>query len=332
MPLKFLPASTLSRHHVRHGTSKNTFIAARATGKDSAGRHSMPGDSSPKIHNALDAFATEHEFIGVPPRHAVHTPLARDFQFIFEPMPEPVVPLRNNRGRWLRAVMLLLVLGTVVSGAYRYQSNHPIDLDAASAWASRFANTVKTAMTRTATARANARRNDPAPTDPLEASSDRTVSSTPNRAGDTRTSASDVTASDVARPPVSRPESTGTSTSVMTPVRNVSGEWRLDTQTEATDSSLQDSTLHFAMTLKQDGDRVSGVGTKFSDAQTPVTLTGIIEGDRLTLNFVETGTQPETRGKIVLLVEDSGTLRGRFSSGASLPSGHVEAHRVSAAR
>ena len=129
-----------------------------------------------------------------------------------------------------------------------------------------------------------------------------------------------------------RPQSTGTSGSLAGPVKNVSGEWRLDTLIETSDSSLEGVKLHYEMTLKQDGDRVAGVGTKVGDAspaaETPVTITGTITGDRLTLNFVELGTQPETRGKFVLLVNDAGTLRGRFSSSAAPSSGHVEARRV----
>jgi len=81
---------------------------------------------------------------------------------------------------------------------------------------------------------------------------------------------------------------------------------------------------------------VTGTGRKVTEngagigrrAQTPVTLTGTIDGDRLTLNFVERGTRRQTQGKFVLLVDDRGTLRGRFSSNAARSSGRVEAHRV----
>ena len=114
----------------------------------------------------------------------------------------------------------------------------------------------------------------------------------------------------------------------------------MDAQMEATDSSLEGLKLHYEMTLKQDGDRVSGVGTKISEneagmtsaARTPVTMSGTIAGDRLTLNLVERGVQHEMRSKMVLLAGEAGTLRGRFSSNVSQPSFHVEAHRMSSGR
>ena len=94
--------------------------------------------------------------------------------------------------------------------------------------------------------------------------------------------------------------------------------------------------LGYEMQLEQEGDRVKGSGRKITEngagiragAQTPVTVTGTIDGDRLTLNFVERGTRRPTQGKFVLLVDDSGILRGRFSSSAARSSGRVEAHRV----
>jgi hypothetical protein len=143
--------------------------------------------------------------------------------------------------------------------------------------------------------------------------------------------------SEVTRPAAAAPPRTiGTSGSLARPVQNVSGEWRLDAQTETGDSSFEGLKLHYEMKLTQDRDRVAGVGTKVSEnekgtgpgAQTPVTMAGTIVGDRLTLNVVELGTQPETRGKIVLLVDQAGTLRGRFSSSAAPSSGQVEGHRV----
>ena len=120
----------------------------------------------------------------------------------------------------------------------------------------------------------------------------------------------------------------------------MSGEWRLDALTETGDSSFQGLKLHYEMKLTQDGDRVAGVGTRVSEsdkgtdpgAQTPVRMTGTIAGRRLTLNVVELGTPAETRGEIVLLVDEAGTLRGRFSSSATPSSGHVDGRRVSPAQ
>ena len=201
--------------------AKHAFNAACAAGNDSASRHSMPADSSPKIHNVLDfateldAFATEHELIGPPPGRAVRAPLARDFQFRFEPMPEPVAAVRHERGRRLRAVILLALLGAVASAAYRYQSIHLIDLSTTGAWAARVASAAKASVLRPAAAPAKPRPNDATPTDPLAASNDSSVSPTSDRTADTRTNTSDVAATDAARPAAARPERAGTSTSLV---------------------------------------------------------------------------------------------------------------------
>ena len=118
----------------------------------------------------------------------------------------------------------------------------------------------------------------------------------------------------------------------------MSGSWNLATQVESSSySPYAGLRLGYEMKLEQAGDRVTGVGRKVTEngagigprAQTPLTVRGTIAGDRLTLTFVEQGTQRETQGKFVLLVDDAATLRGRFSSNAAQSSGRVEAHRVS---
>jgi len=104
----------------------------------------------------------------------------------------------------------------------------------------------------------------------------------------------------------------------------------------SSNSPLAGQKLDYEVKLEQDGDRVTGVGRKVSEngsgivprAQTPVTLSGTIAGDRLTLNFVERGAERPTQGKFVLLIDEGGTLRGRFSNNAAQSSGRVEARRV----
>ena len=117
----------------------------------------------------------------------------------------------------------------------------------------------------------------------------------------------------------------------------MSGSWKLATQVESSSySAYAGLKLGYEVKLEQDGDRVTGIGRKVTEngagigprAQTPLTVNGTIAGDRLTLTFVEQGTRRETQGKFVLLVDDAGTLRGRFSSDAAQSSGRVEAHRV----
>jgi hypothetical protein len=296
-------------------------------------------DLSPEVADALNSFATEN----VPPRSATHAPISRDTPFIIDRAPMPLAPLRPAGGRAPLVLTLFALFGTAAWGAYVYQSSRPLDLDIISAWVARLTGPTGTVTTAAATAPSEARRNDPAETDPLHASNESAVSPDADRTAAAGSNASDAHMTDITRPAAAAPQTTGTSGSLAGPIQNiqnVSGEWRLDTQTEAGDSSLEGLKLHYAMKLTQDGDRVAGVGTKISEnengtgpgAQTPVTMTGTIAGDRLTLNFVEHSSQAKTRGKIVLLIDAARTLRGRFSSNATPSSGHVEGHRLSPAQ
>ena len=289
---------------------------------------------------ALNSFAPEHDLI-VPPRHATHDPLARDVPFVFvPPQPVPLAPSRAARGRARRALPLLALFVAASWGAYVYESSHPIDLDVITAWVSHFAGPTNPKTRAAVTASTDNRPTDPPDVDPLPASNDSAISLDAARAADTSDKPSVANMSEISRPAAAAPHTTSTSGSLAVPlqnVKNVSGEWRLNAQTETGDSSFEGVKLHYEMKLTQDGDRVTGIGTKVSEnengnepgSQTPVTMTGSIAGSRLTLNVVEPGTQPETRGKIVLMVDETGTLRGRFSSSAAPSSGHVEGRRVS---
>ena len=276
-----------------------------------------PPRLSPEAADALNAFAAENPLQVA--RHANHTSLARDIPFIFHPAPVPLHALRPARGRTRRGVTVVALLAAVGSGVYVYRSNPPFDLDILTAWASRFAIPRDAAMTPAATPPTEARPTDPPPTDPPIASNESVVPLEPDRSAVTDSA---------------RPQSAGVAGSLAAPARSVSGAWHLETLIETSDSSLENLNLHYDVTLKQDGNRVSGVGTKVSDndngigrgTETPVTVTGTVVGDRLTLNFVERGT--ETRGRFVLVTDQAGTLRGRFSSSAAQSSGHVEARRV----
>ena len=120
-------------------------------------------------------------------------------------------------------------------------------------------------------------------------------------------------------------------------MRDVSGEWRLATHVES--SSLPAFTglrLGYDLQLTQAGNGITGTGRKLSEngatlgpaAQTPISVEGTITRDRVTLTFTEQGTERQIRGKFVLLADEDGTLRGRFSSTAAQSSGIVEAHRI----
>ena len=118
---------------------------------------------------------------------------------------------------------------------------------------------------------------------------------------------------------------------------NVAGSWKLNTKVESSSySRFAGLQLGYELRLAQKGERITGVGRKVAEngtpinkrAQTPLSVTGTINGDRLTLNFVERGARRPSRGKFVLLLDDGETLRGRFSSSAARSAGIVEAHRL----
>lgn len=323
---------------------------ARLAGKDPAGATLMTVGTEQKLareraglsteqDNVLNSFAAEKDLTAPPAAtHATHTPLNREIPFIFERAPMPLAPVPAPRGRARRALTLLALLGAAGWGAYVYESSPPLDLDIIAMLAPRSSSPTDTAPTATATAPSEAPPNDAPPNDPPLASNESAAAPEADRKPDTGGSAS-ATASEITRPIPARPQSVATSSSLAGPIQNVSGQWRLDTLVETSDSSFEELKLHYEMKLAQDGDRVTGFGTKISENEgigprthTPVTVTGTIAGGRLTMNFVERGTPPGTRSRFVLLVDEAGTFRGRFSSSAAPSSGHVEAHRVSPAQ
>jgi transcriptional regulator with XRE-family HTH domain len=136
-------------------------------------------------------------------------------------------------------------------------------------------------------------------------------------------------------PPLATAPVTGSAATA--PARDVSGGWRLATRVESSNvPNFTGLNLGFDIQLKQAGNRITGSGRKVTEngaeisaqAQTPISLAGTIAGDRLTLTFTESGAQRPTQGKFVLLLEDGGTLRGRFTSTAAQSSGTVVAQRV----
>ena len=127
-------------------------------------------------------------------------------------------------------------------------------------------------------------------------------------------------------------ESVGTAGSMP----NVAGSWVLATQLESTSyARFAGLRLGYNIQLEQSGDRITGTGRKTTEngaalrqrAQTPISVTGSIEGDRLTLSFTERGRRRPTEGRFVLTIDDSG-MHGRFSSTAAKSSGTVEARRL----
>jgi cytoskeletal protein RodZ len=121
-------------------------------------------------------------------------------------------------------------------------------------------------------------------------------------------------------------------------LEDVTGSWRLATQVESSSyARYEGMLLGYELDLQQEGDRVSGVGRKiiengrgiYSRGQTPIAISGAVEGDQLMLSFVEGGAQRSSRGAFVLQRQEDGTLRGRFTSNAAKSAGSAEARRVS---
>lgn len=318
----------------------------------------------PEEDDALRSFVAESNVAAVPiARPATHAPRTRNVILVSDlPLSPSYVthaPARPARGRARLALPVLALLAAVFWGAYWYTSSRPVMLDVTAVSLPRPASPAEMATAKAEAASRDGRPNDqPVPYSESAIASDAdrkppntTANPVTRQAAPARNTPASQTlsVSDAAPgyvPPTrpvesparsaatARPESVGTTGSV----QNVSGSWNLATQIESSSySPYAGLKLGYEMKLQQDGDRVTGVGRKVTEngseigprAQTPLTVSGTIAGDRLTLTFVEQGTQRETQGKFVLLVDEAGTLRGRFSSNAAQSSGRVEARRVS---
>lgn len=286
----------------------------------------------PEKPDALNTFAPETDlsapaFAG----HSTHAPLASDMPFIIHDAHVPLASMRAARGRARRALTALALFGIAAWASYEYGLRRPLDLGTIIAWVSDLVSPPIPASRPIEPLPL-----DPPPSESRPASPETAVSTSGNRTAVPATG-TPVAATELSQPSA-LPQSAGTSGSLVSPAHNVSGVWRLDTQTEASDSSLTGLQLHYEVTLAQNGDRVTGTGTKVENngvgpgVRSPVTLSGVVVGDRLTLDVVEGGSDSETRGKIVLVIDDARTLRGRFSSSAVPSSGHVEGRLVSSSQ
>jgi transcriptional regulator with XRE-family HTH domain len=236
--------------------------------------------------------------------------------------PDQSEPVRPARGPSRFVLPLLLLLfATAVLVAYLYPATGRFDRDAA--------RDTATASTRPPTA-------------------DRGSSSQQPKSGDSTTvdvatatiMPDDKSSAPYAEPPPlaatasGAPDSAGTAGSA----KDVSGAWTLATHVESSSySRFEGLRLSYELQLEQVANRVKGAGRKVTEngddigsrAETPIVVAGVIDGDRLTLTFNERGARRPTQGKFVLLLDEDGTLRGRFSSTAAQSSGTVEAHRAS---
>jgi cytoskeleton protein RodZ len=303
----------------------------------------------PEGDDALSSFVAESNVAAVPiARPATHAPRTRNVILVSDLPLSPHVPyvthapVRPARGRARLALPVFALLAAVFWGAYWYTSSRPVMLDVTAVSLPRPASPTDQPVPFSESAISSDA--DRKPSNATANASARQAAPARNTAAPQARSASNAAPSSAAagrpvetpaRPaaPVG-PQSVGTAGSI----QNVSGSWNLATQIESSSHSpYAGLKLGYEMKLEQDGDRVTGVGRKVTEngseigprAQTPLTVSGTIAGDRLTLTFVEQGTQRDTQGKFVLLVDEAGTLRGRFSSDAAQSSGRVEAHRVS---
>jgi hypothetical protein len=121
------------------------------------------------------------------------------------------------------------------------------------------------------------------------------------------------------------------------PVPDVSGSWTLSTRVDRSSyAPFERIELGYEIQLQRAGGRISGGGRKVSQngsaigstALTPISISGTMSGNRLTLSFTEGGAERSTSGKMVLLVDEDGAMRGRFSCNAAQSSGIVEARRM----
>jgi cytoskeleton protein RodZ len=116
----------------------------------------------------------------------------------------------------------------------------------------------------------------------------------------------------------------------------LAGPWTLSTRVDASSlAAYEGLELGYELHLQQAGTRISGEGVKTAEngrslgrsAQTPILITGTLDGTRLTLSFTERGTQRASAGRMILDLHEDGVMRGRFSSDAARSTGHVEARR-----
>jgi len=290
-----------------------------------------------ELDDPLDSFVTERK-PPVPPApqqtQAVEHPPWASQPLAAPPAterPNPVIArapaARSSHRRGLSVLALLAFFAAAFLGAYVYESHRAPERSDTAASTARPATEVELPAPET--------------TPPSSADVPAHVPAAPSRASQ---SATVRPATEQSRSPLDRPatsaEATARPGNVATSgtVPNVAGSWSLKTQVESSSYSRYEGLrLGYEIRLEQKGDRVTGSGRKITEndndinpsGQTPLSLSGTIAGDRLTLNFVERGTRRPSRGKFVLVMDDAGRMRGRFSSTAAQSSGLVEAYRES---
>jgi len=119
---------------------------------------------------------------------------------------------------------------------------------------------------------------------------------------------------------------------------DLSGWWEMTNRIDETNyPQYKGLRLGYRVQLEQDGNRLTGRGQKWteggrtigSSGRTPITVTGTIEGRKVTLNFTEHGVKRSTSGGFTwTLSADRSELRGSFWSTAADTRGRSTAVRM----
>ena len=120
-------------------------------------------------------------------------------------------------------------------------------------------------------------------------------------------------------------------------VAKLTGEWTFTNHIESSRvPAYKGMTLGFRLRLAQDGTEVSGAGVKFAEngrrlprrQQTPITLQGKLEGNRLELTFSERGRRRTSSGAFAMHLVDDRSMSGKFSSDVAGSRGTSRAVRI----
>jgi hypothetical protein len=122
------------------------------------------------------------------------------------------------------------------------------------------------------------------------------------------------------------------------PASDLSGWWEMINRIDETNyPQYKGLRLGYRIQLEQDGNRITGRGQKWTEdgrsvsaaARSPITVSGTIDGRKVTLNFTEHGAKRSTSGGFTwTLSADRTALRGSFWSTAADTRGRSTAVRL----
>ena len=332
-----LLAQARAASSVALGASPHTEGLAHPAPADNVGFEeflSEAPDLVPSGGDAFDEFATE----ATASPHPVSTSLPHPVS--------PSVPGGARRSRFRDAVLpvalIALFIGGAALGAFlvhraEREGPDPVASRPAEIGNSPQADRRDVGTTGSVTPDAGAPRNGTAkPARPLESAAPVTIAppAAPPVAATPGPVARSSAAAATTRPPEREPRAADATSPI--PVADLSGEWTLNTQVESSSlSTYEGLQLGYRLQLEQRGNAVRGNGRKVLEngkairgrGQTPITVEGTVEGDRLRLTFSERGARRPSAGMLVLHREGTDGWRGRFSSNAARSAGRAEARR-----